>query len=156
MLFKRNDKIAIVVKPKTHNGEINEKDYFTRYGEMRKDSKFLVSKNIITFWDTQKDNFRSFNLSDVVSITNLSRTPLEINKKEKEKQEREKMKGINCLSCKTRLRPDYLNQLLWGLLMIPLEIKVIILGGLLAICLELWKNHKRKKRNQERLDRIKW
>ena len=26
--------------------------------------------------------------------------------------------------------------------MIPLEIKVIILGGLLAICLELWKNHK--------------
>ena len=35
MLFKRNDKIAIVVKPKTHNGEINEKDYFTRYGEMR-------------------------------------------------------------------------------------------------------------------------
>ena len=40
--------------------------------------------------------------------------------------------------------------------MIPIEIKVIILGGLLAICLELWKNHKRKKRNQERLDRIKW
>lgn len=110
MLFKRNDKIAIVVKPKTHNGEINEKDYYTRYGEMREKSKFLVSKNIITFWDTQKDNFRSFNLSDVVSITNLSRTPLEINKKEKEKQEREKMKGYNCLSCKTRLRPDYLNK----------------------------------------------
>ena len=110
MLFKRNDKIAFVVKPKTHEGLTNEKDYFTRYGEMRKDSKFLVSKNIITFWDTQADNFRSFNLSDVVSITNLSRTPLEINKKEKEKQEREKMKGINCLSCKTRLRPDYLNQ----------------------------------------------
>ena len=77
---------------------------------MREKSKFLVSKNIITFWDTQKESFRSFNLSDVVSITNLSRTPLEINKKEKEKQEREKMKGINCLSCKTRLRPDYLNQ----------------------------------------------
>ena len=32
MLFKRNDKIAIVVKPKTHNGELNEKDYFTRFG----------------------------------------------------------------------------------------------------------------------------
>ena len=110
MLFKRNDKIAIVVKPKTHEGLTNEKDYFTRYGEMRKDSKFLVSKNIITFWDTQKDSFRSFNLSDVVSITNLSRTPLEINKKEKEKQEKEKMKGINCLSCKTRLRHDYLNK----------------------------------------------
>ena len=110
MLFKRNDKIAIVVKPKTHNGELNEKDYFTRYGEMRKDSKFLVSKNIITFWDTQKDNFRSFNLSDVVSITNLSRTPLEINKKEKEKQEREKKKCYKCLSCDTTLTMDYRNK----------------------------------------------
>ena len=28
MLFKNNDKVAIVVKPKTHNGEINSKDYF--------------------------------------------------------------------------------------------------------------------------------
>ena len=110
MLFKRNDKIAIVVKPKTHEGLTNEKDYFTRYGEMRKDSKFLVSKNIITFWDTQKDDWRRFNLSDIVSITNLSRTPLEINKKELEIKERERIRGINCLSCKTRLRPDYLNQ----------------------------------------------
>ncbi len=110
MLFKRNDKIAIVVKPKTHNGEVNEKDYFTRYGEMRKDSKFLVSKNIITFWDTQKDSFRSFNLSDVVSITNLSRTPLEKNKKEQEKKEREKMKGYNCLSCKSKLTMDFRNK----------------------------------------------
>jgi hypothetical protein len=25
MLFKRNDKIAIVVKPKTHNGFVNDK-----------------------------------------------------------------------------------------------------------------------------------
>ena len=110
MLFKRNDKIAIVVKPKTHNGEVNEKDYFTRYGEMRKDSKFLVSKNIITYWDTQADNFRRFNLSDIVSITNLSRTPLEINKKEQEKKEREKMKGINCLKCKAILTTDYRNK----------------------------------------------
>ena len=110
MLFKRNDKIAIVVKPKTHEGLPNEKDYFTRYGEMRKDSKFLVSKNIITFWDTQKDLFRSFNLSDVVSITNLSRTPLEINKKEKEKIEREKKKGVNCLRCDTSLTTDYRNK----------------------------------------------
>ena len=116
MLFKRNDKIAIVVKPKTHEGLTNENDYFTRYGEMKKGSKFLVSKNIITFWDTQaKENakgekWRCFNLSDVVSITNLSRTPLEINKKEQEKKEREKMKGCNCLSCKTRLRHDYLNK----------------------------------------------
>ena len=78
MLFKRNDKIAIVVKPKTHEGLPNEKDYFTRYGEMRKDSKFLVSKNIITFWDTQKDSFRSFNLSDVVYSIVKYEQPLKI------------------------------------------------------------------------------
>ena len=100
MLYKRNDKIAIVVKPKTHEGLTNEKDYFTRYGEMKKGSKFLVSKNIITFWDTQaKENakgekWRCFNLSDVVSITNLSRTPLEINKKELEKKERERIEAL--------------------------------------------------------------
>ena len=110
MLFKKNDKIAIVVKPKTHNGFINQNDYYNRYGDFREGSKFLVSKNILVYFDTQAENFRSFNLSNIVSITNLSRTPLEINKKEQEKQEREKMKGINCLSCKTRLRPDYLNQ----------------------------------------------
>jgi len=97
MLFKKNDKIAIVVKPKTHNGFINQNDYFNRYGDFREGSKFLVSKNAITFWDTQKESFRCFNLSDVVSITNLSRTPLEVNKKEKEKIEREKKKGYNCL-----------------------------------------------------------
>ncbi len=116
MLFKRNDKIAIVVKPKTHKGEINQNDYFTRYGDMRKGSKFLVSKNIITYWDSQakendkKEKWRCFNLSDVVSLTNLSRTPLEINKKEQEKKEREKMKGINCLKCKAILTTDYRNK----------------------------------------------
>ena len=109
MLFKKGDKFTLVVKNDTHKGNPN-KYTMLRYGIFDKDSKFLVSKNIITFWDTQKDNFRSFNLSDVVSITNLSRTPLEINKKEKEKQEKEKMKGYNCLSCKTRLRHDYLNK----------------------------------------------
>ena len=49
MLFKRNDKIAIVVKPKTHEGLTNEKDYFTRYGEFREKSKFLVSKTLSLF-----------------------------------------------------------------------------------------------------------
>ena len=40
--------------------------------------------------------------------------------------------------------------------MIPLEIKVILLGGLIAILLELWKKKKAEKKRQERLDRIKW
>ena len=110
MLFKRNDKIAIVVKPKTHNGFINQNDYFNRYGDFREGSKFLVSKNTITFFDTQKDKFRRFNLSDIVSITNLSRTPLEVNKKEKEKIEREKKTGVNCLSCNATLQHDYRNK----------------------------------------------
>ena len=91
MLFKNNDKVAIVVKPKTHNGEINSNDYFTRY------------------WDKQADNFRRFNLSDVVSITNISRTPLEVNKVDAEKKERERLKGVFCLSCKSPLTVDYRN-----------------------------------------------
>ena len=110
MLFKRNDKIAIVVKPKTHNGEVNEKDYFTRYGDMREGSKFLVSKNIITYWDTQAKNWRRYNLSDCVSLTNITRTPLEINRIEREKMEREKKKGFNCLSCNAILNIDYRNK----------------------------------------------
>ena len=40
--------------------------------------------------------------------------------------------------------------------MIPIEIKVIILGGLLAILLELWKKKKAEKKRQERLHKIKW
>ena len=110
MLFKRNDKIAIVVKPKTHNGFVNQNDYYNRYGDFREGSKFLVSKNILVYWDTQAENFRSFNLSNIVSITNLSRTPLEINKKEKEKIEREKKKGYKCLRCDTLLTTDYRNK----------------------------------------------
>ena len=73
MLFKRNDKIAIVVKPKTHNGEINEKDYYTRYGEMREKSKFLVSKNQLTFFDTTAKEYRRMKLTNIFGITNISR-----------------------------------------------------------------------------------
>ena len=40
--------------------------------------------------------------------------------------------------------------------MIPLEIKVLILGALVLVCLELWKKKKAEKKRQERLDRIKW
>ena len=36
--------------------------------------------------------------------------------------------------------------------MIPIEIKVIILGGLLAICLELWKKKKAEKKEREVVD----
>ena len=70
----------------------------------------LVSLVLLSCYNTQKDNFRSFNLSNIVSITNLSRTPLEVNKKEKEKIEREKKKGVNCLSCNATLQHDYRNK----------------------------------------------
>ena len=70
----------------------------------------LNKENIIVYFDTQAENFRSFNLNNIVSITNLSRTPLEINKKEKEKIEREKKKGYNCLRCNTTLQTDYRNK----------------------------------------------
>ena len=40
--------------------------------------------------------------------------------------------------------------------MIPLEIKVLILGALVLVCLDYFKKKKAKKKRQERLDRIKW
>jgi len=40
--------------------------------------------------------------------------------------------------------------------MIPLEIKVLILGALVLVCLEYFKKKKSEKKRQERLDRIKW
>ena len=41
--------------------------------------------------------------------------------------------------------------------MIPLEIKVLILGALVLVCLEWIRSYREKKRKrQERLDRIKW
>ena len=40
--------------------------------------------------------------------------------------------------------------------MIPLEIKVLILGALVLVCLEYFKKKKAEKKRQEMLDRIKW
>jgi|MGYP001324633116 hypothetical protein len=40
--------------------------------------------------------------------------------------------------------------------MIPLEIKVLILGALVLVCLDYFKKKKAEKKRQERLDRIKW
>ena len=40
--------------------------------------------------------------------------------------------------------------------MIPLEIKVLILGALVLMCLEYFKKKKAKKKRQERLVRRKW
>ena len=40
--------------------------------------------------------------------------------------------------------------------MIPLEIKVLILGAFVLVCLDYFKKKKAEKKRQERLDRIKW
>jgi len=40
--------------------------------------------------------------------------------------------------------------------MIPIEIKVIVLGALVLMCLEYFKKKKAEKKRQERLDKIKW
>ena len=40
--------------------------------------------------------------------------------------------------------------------MIPLEIKVLILGALVLVSLDYFKKKKAEKKRQERLDRIKW
>ena len=51
MLFKQGDKFTLVVKNDTHKGNPN-KYTMLRYGIFDKDSKFLVSKNQLTFFDT--------------------------------------------------------------------------------------------------------
>ncbi len=40
--------------------------------------------------------------------------------------------------------------------MIPLEIKVLILGALVLVCLDYFKKKKAEKKRQERMDKIKW
>lgn len=40
--------------------------------------------------------------------------------------------------------------------MIPIEIKVIILGALVLMCLEYFKKKRTQKKQQERLNKIKW
>ena len=64
---------------------------------LERDQSFSFLKTQSLIGTHKRKTWRSFNLSDIVSITNLSRTPLEVNKKEKEKIEREKKKGYKCL-----------------------------------------------------------
>ena len=72
MLFKRGDKFTLVVKNDTHKGNPN-KYTMLRYGIFDKDSKFLVSKNQLTFFDTTAKEYRRMKLTNIFGITNISR-----------------------------------------------------------------------------------
>ena len=72
MLFKRGDRFTLVVKNKTHNGNPN-KYTMLRYGVFDKDSKFLVSKNKIVFFDTTAKEYRHMKLTNIFAITNITR-----------------------------------------------------------------------------------
>ena len=72
MLFKRGDRFTLVVKNDTHKGQPN-KHTMVRYGVFDKDSKFLVSKNKIVFFDTTVHEYRHMKLTNVFAITNLTR-----------------------------------------------------------------------------------
>ena len=72
MLFKRGDKFTLVVKNKTHNGNPNKFTHL-RYGIFDKDSKFLVSKNKIVFFDTVSKGWRHMKLTNIFAITNITR-----------------------------------------------------------------------------------
>lgn len=72
MLFKRGDRFTLVVKNDTHKGNPN-KYTMLRYGTFDKDSKFLVSKNQLTFFDTTAKDYRRMKLSNIFAITNLTR-----------------------------------------------------------------------------------
>ena len=72
MLFKQGDKFTLVVKNDTHKGNPN-KYTMLRYGIFDKDSKFLVSKNQLTFFDTTAKEYRRMKLTNIFGITNISR-----------------------------------------------------------------------------------
>jgi hypothetical protein len=72
MLFKRGDRFTLVVKNKTHNGNPNKFTHL-RYGVFDKDSKFLVSKNKIVFFDTTVHEYRHMKLTNIFAITNITR-----------------------------------------------------------------------------------
>ena len=72
MLFKKGDRFTLVVKNKTHNGNPNKFTHL-RYGVFDKDSKFLVSKNKIVFFDTTAKEYRHMKLTNIFAITNITR-----------------------------------------------------------------------------------
>jgi hypothetical protein len=72
MLFKRGDRFTLMVKNDTHKGQPN-KHTMLRYGKFDKNSKFLVSKNMIVFLDTKEFEYRKMKLSNIFSITNITR-----------------------------------------------------------------------------------
>ena len=72
MLFKKGDRFTLVVKNKTHNGNPNKFTHL-RYGIFDKNSKFLVSKNMIVFLDTVVHEYRHMKLSNIFAITNITR-----------------------------------------------------------------------------------
>ena len=77
MLFKRGDKFTLVVKNDTHKGQPN-KHTMLRYGKFDKNSKFLVSKNMICFLDTKEFEYRKMKLSNIFAMTNLTRLDEEL------------------------------------------------------------------------------
>ena len=79
MLFKRGDKFTLVVKNDTHKGQPN-KHTMLRHGKFDKNSKFLVSKNLIVFLDTKEFEYRKMKLSNIFSITNITRLDEEAEK----------------------------------------------------------------------------
>ena len=79
MLFKRGDKFTLVVKNDTHKGQPN-KHTMLRHGKFDKNSKFLVSKNMILFSDTKEFEYRKMKLSNIFSITNITRLDEEAEK----------------------------------------------------------------------------
>ena len=79
MLFKRGDRFTLLVKNDTHKGQPN-KHTMLRYGKFDKNSKFLVSKNMIVFLDTKEFEYRKMKLSNIFSITNITRLDEEAEK----------------------------------------------------------------------------
>ena len=106
MLFKRGDKFTLVVKNKTHNGNPNKFTHL-RYGVFDKDSKFLVSKNKIVFFDTVSKGWRHMKLTNIFAITNITRLDEEAEKQTPTDTCRSKTCDNSLIGWQSKINPLY-------------------------------------------------
>ena len=106
MLFKRGDKFTLVVKNNTHGGNPNNITML-RFGLFDKKSKFLVSKNRITFYDTKYKEHRSMHLSNIFGITNITRLDEESEKQTPSDTCRAKSCNNSLIGWQSKINPLY-------------------------------------------------
>ena len=106
MLFKRGDEFTLVVKNDTHKGQ-PIKHTMLRHGKFDKNSKLIVSKNLILFLDTKEFEYRKMKLSDIFAITNITRLDEEAEKQTPTDTCRAKSCNNSLIGWQSKINPLY-------------------------------------------------